>query len=179
MIHNIETIKKYYSLLPIKPYIVNGKFELINDLSKEQLQRVLDIKKKYYDLSKRVNDQYQYWDHFNSLNGNQIQELVKALSDLQIDVCNTIGKMKKTWEDVADSGSFDEVLEKELNNEDSQFSDLETDVNTKLNPYKKAQEFLSWTIATIDSTSDIYQNSTYPEEGFDDIVLEEYLDGSV
>ena len=44
--------KKFYSLLPIKPYIVNGQQELMNELSKEQLQRVLDTKKKYYDLSK-------------------------------------------------------------------------------------------------------------------------------
>ena len=43
---------KFYSLLPIKPYIVNGQQELMNELSKEQLQRVLDTKKKYYDLSK-------------------------------------------------------------------------------------------------------------------------------
>ena len=44
--------KKFYSLLPIKPYIVNGRQELMKELSKEQLQRVLDTKKKYYDLSK-------------------------------------------------------------------------------------------------------------------------------
>ena len=49
--HVSEPIK-FYSLLPIKPYIVNGQQELMNELSKEQLQRVLDTKKKYYDLSK-------------------------------------------------------------------------------------------------------------------------------
>ena len=43
---------KYYSLLPIHPYIVDGSEALINELTDEQLKEVLAVKKKYYDLSK-------------------------------------------------------------------------------------------------------------------------------
>ena len=105
--------------------------------------------------------------------------MIKPLqSDLQIKVCGQISDMKGIWAGIANKGSFDDEFEEELKKENGNFTDLETDVNNILAPYLQAHEFLSWTLATMDKTVE-KDEPVYPEAGYDDIVLEEYLDGAV
>lgn len=86
--------------------------------------------------------------------------------------------MKGIWAGIANKSSFDDEFEDELNKENPNFTTLETDVNNILAPYLQAHEFLSWTLATMDKTLE-KDEPVYPEAGYDDIVLEEYLDGAV
>ena len=86
--------------------------------------------------------------------------------------------MKGTWADIANNGTFDTKLEAELDKENESFITLETEVNDKLTLYLQAHEFLSWTIATMNISME-EDRPVYPEAGYDDIVLEEYLNGAV
>ena len=83
--------------------------------------------------------------------------------------------MKATWLAVANSDQFLDGLEKEIKDENDQFVKLEEEVLNFLEPYEVAKEFLSWTLTQMPNATD----SDYPEAGYDDIVLEEYLTGSV
>ena len=44
---------QYFSLLPIQPFFRDGAEEFIEEMSREQLQEVLDVKAKFYNLSKK------------------------------------------------------------------------------------------------------------------------------
>lgn len=48
----MENKIKFYSLLPIKPYIINGSMELMNELSNDHLQKVIKVKNKYFAFAK-------------------------------------------------------------------------------------------------------------------------------
>ena len=48
----MENKIKFYSLLPIKPYIINGSMEFVNELSNDHLQKVINVKNKYFDFAK-------------------------------------------------------------------------------------------------------------------------------
>ena len=123
---------------------------------------------------KKVNDQLNYWTYFNNQNGNKIQQIVHDLTEKQTYVCGIISTMKATWLAVANSDQFLDGLEKEIKNENDQFVKLEEEVLNFLEPYEVAKEFLSWTLTQMPNATD----SDYPEAGYDDIVLEEYLTGS-
>ena len=109
------------------------------------------------------------------MNGNQISSQLSKLTDLQINFCSRISKMKSTWEKIANEGTFDAALENELHKENKILNELEENVNQSLAPFQSAQEFLSWSLAQLKSTNQSDFSMEYPENGFDDIVLEEYL----
>ena len=109
-------------------------------------------------------------------------------------VCKKISGMKTTWADVANSNSFNDTLDTKLTKEDSKFSVLEKKIMKFLGPYDIAKEFLSWSLTQMSSVDDSESSNTdssdadtsvsktsvdYPESGYDDIVLEEYLNGAV
>ena len=109
------------------------------------------------------------------MNGNQISSELIKLTGIQVNFCSKISKMKSTWEKIANEGTFDSSLENELNKENTKFIEIEKDVNKSLLPFQNAQEFLSWSLAQFKSTNQTESSMEYPENGYDDIVLEEYL----
>ena len=86
--------------------------------------------------------------------------------------------MKVKWAEIANAGKFDSELQPEIDRENNQYIDLQKKVEDKLHLYLQAQEFLSWTLATMNKTAE-NDHPAYPEAGYDDIVLEEYLNGAV
>ena len=90
-------------------------------------------------------------------------------------VCGIISELKSTWEEVANSGKFNETLESTLNQQRKNLSTLQHDVSEFLQPYEKAADFLSWTVTQMASIKNDTDLAKYPSNGFDDIVLAEYL----
>ena len=64
----MENKIKFYSLLPIKPYIINGSMELMNDLSNDHLQKVIKVKNKYFAFAKEglnISTKYTVMGHLD------------------------------------------------------------------------------------------------------------------
>ena len=90
-------------------------------------------------------------------------------------VCGIISELKSTWEEVANSGKFNKTLENVLNEQRENLTQLQHEVSEFLQPYEKAADFLSWTVTQMASIQNDTHLAEYPSNGFDDIVLAEYL----
>ena len=85
--------------------------------------------------------------------------------------------MKATWLEVANNDKFSIEMEEKLKSEENQLTILQEQVYAFLMPYEDAKEFLSWTLTQMTHVKE--EGGRYPEAGYDDIVLEEYLKGAV
>ena len=123
----------------------------------------------------KINDQLNFWEEVDSIQGNTISNELDQIKQMQLKVYEKISKMKTTWENVAKSGKFNQSLETTINSEQEILNDLEKNVNEFLEPYENAREFFSWTLTELASIQNDSDLSEYPTNGYDDIVLEEYL----
>ena len=97
------------------------------------------------------------------------------LRDQQMKVCGIISDQKSIWEEVANSGNFNSSLESILNEQRTILNELQHDNAQFLLPYEKVTDFLSWTVTQMESVANETDLSPYPSNGFDDIVLAQYL----
>ena len=104
--------------------------------------------------------------------------MIFILSKLQERVSWEIDIMKSTWNKIANTATLSSKLDDELSRENMDFYALEEIVSRLLKPFQYAQQFLSWTNIQMNTISNDSVTG-YPYEDFDDLLLEEYLDGAV
>ena len=104
--------------------------------------------------------------------------MVFILSKLQARVSWHIETVKSTWNKIANTAILSSKLDDELSRENMDFYELEEDVSRLLKPFQDAQQFLSWTNIQMKTISNDSVTG-YPYKYFDDLLLEEYLDGAV
>ena len=104
--------------------------------------------------------------------------MIWILSKLQARVSWHIDTMKSTWNKIANTAIMSSKLDDELSRENLDFYELEEDVSRFLEPFQNAQKFLSWTSIQMNTISN-GSVTGYPYKDFDDLLLEEYLDGAV
>ena len=135
------------------------------------------FKRFFNNFNQIVNEQLYFWSSLNTENGNQIDAILPILENLRASILTKINDMTQTWEEIANSRFYNSTLENELSRGQNDTIDLEEEVSKILKPFKTVREFYSWTFWQMD----VYRNNTlqdYPYTGFDDIDLEEYLNGA-
>ena len=125
-----------------------------------------------------MNHQLYFWEDLNEVKGNKLDAIILILKKLQNRVCQRISDMTATWKQIADSKAFNATFENELTSERNNFMELEKEIFQTLEPFETAREFYDWTNSQMKTLTN---NSIpeYSESGYDDIILEEYLSGTV
>ena len=129
----------------------------------------------YELVIKKINDQYNFWSTVNSIQGNVLGNELVRIQEMQMKVCGLINDMKTTWEEVANSQNFNTGFDDTLMNQTQILNELQRNVSSFVAPYQIAEEFLSWTFTQMSSIKNDSDLSPYPSNGYNDIVLLEYL----